>query len=93
MDDVLNRPMLRFGLRWPRLEHRRLRTLAFAAQSMGQSKDDVGLYIKAADSTEAGEPLVVVCQERSEVEQMAALFVACGMARPAIEDLNAGHYA
>lgn len=77
---------LTFGLRFNRASARTLRNLAEQAKGHGQG--DVGLYFKAAESTEIGEPLVVKCESRDEVELMAALFTRLGVKRPAIEDLN-----
>ena len=77
---------LTYGLRFNRAQARTLRNIGDEAQRHGQG--DVGLYFKAAESAEIGEPLVVKCSSRDEVERMAALFATLGIKRPAIEDLN-----
>lgn len=80
--------MLTFGLRWPRSQARVLLNISEEAARHGQG--DVSLYLRAAESVADNEPLVVHCEGRAEIEQMAALFVALGVRRPAIEDLNGG---
>lgn len=49
---------------------------------------DISLFDKAAESAEQGEPLIVRCSSREEVEQMAHGFVIWGVRRPAIDELN-----
>lgn len=74
------------GLRFPRSQARVLRAIGEEAERMGQG--DISLYFKAAESAEIGEPLIVKCEARDEVERMAALFATLGCRRPAIEELN-----
>lgn len=78
--------MLNIGLRWPRSQARTLRNIGNWVAANGTG--DAGLFFKAAESAKDGEPLVVRCEDVSEVEEMAALFVQCGAKRPVLEQLT-----
>lgn len=79
-------PVIRLGLRFSRSQARVLRNLAEWCKANGVP-GDVTLYERAAESAEDGEPLVVHCNDPSEVEQMQAAFVTIGIKRPTIEQL------
>ena len=76
------------GLRFRRGEARKLDALAdeFARRGVAGTS----LYRAAADSTRAGEPLLVECEAPGEAQQMAAGFAALGVRRPAVEPLSGG---
>lgn len=78
---------MRLGLRFARSQIRTLRNIRDWAKA-NDVPGDLSLYDKAIESTEDNEPLVIQCDNRDEVEQMAAAFVTLGVKRPAIEDLN-----
>lgn len=78
---------MRLGLRFARSQIRVLRNIRDWAKA-NRVPGDLSLYDKAIESTEDNEPLVVMCDSRDEVEEMAAMFVNLGCKRPAIEDLN-----
>lgn len=83
---------LQYGLRFNRAQARVLRNLHDRVVGEGLSEHDAGLYLLAAQSCEQGEPLVVKCSSRDEVEEMAAVFARLGVRRPTVEDLNAGQW-
>lgn len=80
--------LLRFGLRFKRGEALLLRLLASRVRSGELGNEGAQLYDDAAEATERGEALIVLCEYPVEIEAMAAGFVAAGFERPAIEDLN-----
>lgn len=77
---------MRLGLRFARSQRRVLKNIRDGALEAGQG--DVGLYDRAIEAAETGEPLIVVCERASEVEHMAALFAYLGCRRPVIEELS-----
>lgn len=72
------------GLRFPRSAARVLRNVA--AEYRG--KLDVGLYEKAAESAERGDPLVVRFTRREEIDRMVDAFAVLGVPRPAVDELS-----
>lgn len=77
---------LTLGLRFSRSSARVLRNIA--AEAARHRTGDPGLFYKAAESAEDGEPLVVLCSSAAEVHEMASLFATLGVKRPAIEELS-----
>jgi hypothetical protein len=78
---------MKLGLRFSRSQIRTLRNIRDWAKA-NDVPGDLSLYDKAIESVEDNEPLVVICDDRAEVEQMAAAFVNLGVKRPAIEELS-----
>lgn len=87
MSDLTVPPMV-MGLRFRKSQARVLRNIAEWARANDLPGVDATLYDKAAESAAAGEPLVVHCENREEVEGMAAGFVLLGVARPEIDELT-----
>lgn len=86
-DPITPPPTLKLGLRFAKSQARVLRSI----REQAEAKDvpgDLSLYEKAAESAEQGEPLVIHCTDPAEVEHMAAMLVALGVKRPAIEELS-----
>jgi hypothetical protein len=78
----------RIGLRFARSQRRTLASLIERLRSTAPEDFDVGLFEKALESAEQGEPLIVLCSDPREVEAMADGFVRWGIKRPALEALN-----
>jgi len=76
------------GLRFNRASVRVLRNVITDLEALRPEGVDIGLYVKARESAEQDEPLVVAFNERSELELMADAFTRLGIARPAIDELN-----
>lgn len=79
---------VKLGLRFRKGQARVLRAVSQQLASNGIRSEHTELFDKAADSAEAGEPLIVIARNRTEVELMAAGFAQFGCARPAIEQLS-----
>jgi hypothetical protein len=79
---------LMLGLRFPRSQARLLHNIATDLRAMRPIGVDISLFDKAAESATEGEPLVVRCTTRDEVERMAHGFTLWGVQRPAIDELN-----
>jgi hypothetical protein len=84
----VNTETLTIGLRFPRSQIRMLRNLIISVRTLRPKGVDVGLYEKALESAEAGEPLVVLCSNRGEAEMMADGFVRLGLRRPEVDVLG-----
>lgn len=84
----LTAPHLVVGLRFRRSQTRLLRNLVDHLEATNLPGVDISLYEKAREAAEAGEPLIVHCESREEVEAMAAGFVAVGVGRPEIDELT-----
>lgn len=76
------------GLRFSRADLSRLKLYTQELRSQGADPESIGLFDKAYDAAESGEPLLVVCHDPSEGEQMAAGFVRHGFLRPAVEHIG-----
>lgn len=79
--------MLRIGLRFRRGDARVLDAWAERVRS-GEFPGNVSTFEQAAKAASTGEPLVVICDDAKEVQQMAALYASCGIRRPAVEALS-----
>jgi hypothetical protein len=80
--------MIRVGLRFARRDAPRLRHFADMVRR-GELRGDLATYASAASSAEAGEPLIVQCQNLAEAITMAGLYVTVtGITHPAIEELT-----
>lgn len=53
-----------------------------------RSGDDAGVFARAAESAEVGDPLIVRCSTRAELEHIADRIQSYGIARPAIDELT-----
>lgn len=84
---LLDNPSLVMGLRFRKSQVRVLRNLVEWVEGNDVPGIDVSLYRKAMEAAAAGEPLLVHCNGREEVEAMAAAFVRLGVARPTIDEL------
>lgn len=81
-------PSLVMGLRFRKSQRRALRKLADDVGSLNLPGVDASLFEKAAQAAAEGEPLLVHCDSREEVEAMAAQFVQLGVVRPTIDELT-----
>lgn len=77
----------KLGLRFARSQRHILRRLADRVRN-GEFPGDIDTFEQAAMAAELGEPLVVICNNRDEVEAMAALYARLGVKQPGIEELN-----
>jgi len=84
---ILGQPSLVMGLRFRKSQVRVLRNLIDWIEGNDVPGIDVSLYRKAMEAAAEGEPLLVHCDGREEVEEMAAAFVRLGLARPTIDEL------
>jgi hypothetical protein len=80
--------MLTLGLRFSRSQARILDNIAEDLRSRRPDGIDISLFDKAAESARDGEPLVVLCDHREEIEKMARGFELWGIKRPVIEELS-----
>ena len=71
-------------LRFRKADARVLRNHAVWCAANGIDEADVGLYDQAADAAANGEPLMVLCNHKQEVELMADLFTRLGIKRPIV---------
>jgi len=85
--NVLTNPSLVMGLRFRKSQARMLRNLTDQLKERDLPGVDISLFEKAAQAAAAGEPLLVHCESREEVELMAAAFAQLGVARPQIDEL------
>ncbi len=88
MTNILEQnPSLVMGLRFRKSQARVLRHLVDQLKATNLPGVDISLYEKAAEAARDGEPLLVHCDSREEVELMAAAFTRLGVARPEIDEL------
>lgn len=80
----------RIGLRFDRRDLLLLRTLARRAEHRELGQEQVQTFSSAADAASTGEPLIVICNSRLEVELMADGYVRLGCRRPVLEALSGG---
>lgn len=78
---------LLIGLRFRKSQARVIRNVSEGLKAKGITQP-LGLFAKAAESAEAGEPLQVRCEDAEEAQKLAATFTVFGIARPAIEPLS-----
>lgn len=76
------------ALRFARSSVRILRNIVRDLEARQPEGVDISLFVKALESAELDEPLVVAFNERSEIELMADGFTRWGLNRPAIDELN-----
>lgn len=79
----------RIGLRFDRRDVRLLRELTRRAEQRELGQEQVQTFSSAADAARTGEPLIVICNSRLEVELMAAGYVRFGCRRPVLDALDA----
>lgn len=84
---ILDNPSLVMGLRFRKSQARTLRHLVEQLEQADLPAVDISLYEKAAQAARDGEPLLVHCESRDEVEAMAAGFARLGVVRPEIDEL------
>lgn len=82
----MNQP-IRAGLRFRPADAPRLWELARRVEN-GEIRGDRSTYSSAAISAQTGEPLIVYCDDPSQAQQMADLYVCVGITRPAVEELT-----
>lgn len=71
-----------------RFDRRDAHVLRAIAQLGGHGGDDRGAFARAAESAEVGDPLIVRCTSREELEHLADRIQAYGLNRPAIDELT-----
>ena len=74
-------------MRFARADEPILRGLA-AAVRRGEIQGDVQTFESAAIAASTGEPLIVYCNDVSEAQMMAALYVRVGCRPPALDILT-----
>jgi hypothetical protein len=81
------------GLRFHPTDARRLREIAQRIRAGELGKQHVGLFDKAADAAQTGEPLIVQCTDPVEAIVMADAFPSWGVGRPVVEELNSSTHS
>lgn len=79
---------IRVGLRFERRDARTLRELARRVQLGDLKGHALTTFTQAAAAAETGEPLQVVCRDRTEAALMAHGYSLWGISQPVIETLN-----
>lgn len=78
----------KFGLRFSKSQARVLDALADRVRQADLAGSDVSTFEQAAMAARLGEPLIVICDEPVEAEQLAGMYAMAGVKRPTVEHLN-----